>query len=185
MNVQTKTTRAGRVGILPEGPYNPDTEYDILAEVIHDHDSWISKHAENKGNTPQDGSAHWQRSTEGGAHAYEQGELARAKREEITTLGDYAKRQADRAQALNDHPWELRDDGYIWVYSEGAGAMVRSSRMVFSAADLTDEQIAAAIEKVAAQHLIGPAYDAAARAIKYPVTSSAVYIPAARSIDLG
>ncbi len=81
MATQTKTTRAGKVGVTPKGAwsatYNNSQGYDLLDEVLHQHDSWIST-AEANRDEPSASSAKWFRSTDGGQYAYQQGQAAAA-----------------------------------------------------------------------------------------------------------
>ena len=51
-----------------------------------------------------------------------------------------ANRQAYRAKAYNDHPWEIGDDGFIYVWDEQSQAMVRTNKMIIDFTELTPEQ---------------------------------------------
>ena len=60
---------------------------------------------------------------------------------------DDALLQSVRAKAFNDNPWELRNDGFIWVWDETHdngdgtfGAMTRTNKMIIAFGDLTEEQ---------------------------------------------
>ena len=60
---------------------------------------------------------------------------------------DAALLQSVRAKAFNDNPWELRNDGFIWVWDETHdngdgtfGAMTRTNKMIIAFGDLTEEQ---------------------------------------------
>lgn len=60
---------------------------------------------------------------------------------------DAAFLQANRARAFNDHPWNIGDDGFIWVWDETHdngdgtfGAMTRTNKMIIDFVDLTEEQ---------------------------------------------
>lgn len=69
----------GKVGVTPQGDwsasFNSGNGYDILDEVLHNHDSWISKVAGNK-TEPGSDATKWFRSTEGGYEAYQQAQAA-------------------------------------------------------------------------------------------------------------
>lgn len=67
--------------------------------------------------------------------------------QKATDATDAANAQAVRAKAMNDNPWEIRDDGYIWVWDEThdngdgtTGAMVQTNKMIIGFSDLTAEQ---------------------------------------------
>lgn len=87
--MKSKTKNAGPVGTKPRGEwksnYNDGNGYSILEEVLHNHDSWVSKVNANK-DEPSESSAKWQRQTKGGQHAYEQGEAAKEKATAANTL---------------------------------------------------------------------------------------------------
>lgn len=63
----------GKVGITPQGDwsstYNGGNGYDLLDEVHHDHDAWVSKVANNTAEPGTDATK-WFRSTDGGAYVY-------------------------------------------------------------------------------------------------------------------
>lgn len=79
MAVQTKTTDAGPVGLIPVGEYNPAATYSLLMTVLYNHDSWvcIAMTAEGdekdiSGIAPDDpthGAENWQALTDGGRAA--------------------------------------------------------------------------------------------------------------------
>ena len=57
--------------------------------------------------------------------------------------GDHAKEQGDRCETLNDHPQEIRSDGYVWAWDEETEAMVNTLRRIVATLDissLTPEQ---------------------------------------------
>ena len=57
--------------------------------------------------------------------------------------GDHAKEQGDRCEVLNDHPQEIRSDGYIWAWNETTEQMENTGRRVVATLDissLTPEQ---------------------------------------------
>ena len=74
-----------------------------------------------------------------------------------------ATREANRAKAYNDHPWELRNDGYIWVWNESQQAMVRTDKMIVSWSDLTPAQQQSIIDAIGQS--VGFATPAECRAI--------------------
>lgn len=57
------------------------------------------------------------------------------------TKAQYAETQGDRAKAYNDHPWQIGDDGYIYVWDEEEQSMTRTNKMIIDFEDLTEEQI--------------------------------------------
>ena len=70
----------------------------------------------------------------------------------------HATAEGDRAQGYNDHPWEIRSDGFIWVWDEDHdngdgtyGAMVRTNKMIIDFSDLTPEQQAAMVQEFLSQ----------------------------------
>ena len=56
------------------------------------------------------------------------------------TKAQYAETQGDRAKGYNDHPWEIRQDGYIWVWDEASQRMSKTNKMIISFDELTEEQ---------------------------------------------
>lgn len=60
----------------------------------------------------------------------------------------YAQAQGDRAKGYNDHPWEIRDDGYIWVWDETSQAMARTEKMIVGWNDMTAAQQASIVEAI-------------------------------------
>ena len=56
---------------------------------------------------------------------------------DATTL---ATTQGNRAKAYNDHPWEIRSDGYIYVWDETTSQMKKTNKMIIGFDDLTPEQ---------------------------------------------
>lgn len=67
----------------------------------------------------------------------------------------YANSEGNRAKAFNDNPWEIRNDGYIYVWDEthdngdgSYGAMVRTNKMILGWGDLTQEQKQAIIDEI-------------------------------------
>lgn len=143
MGVKTKTINAGRVGITPRGTwsatYNSGNGYDMLDAVYYNHDAWLSKVAENK-DEPTDSSTKWQPLTQGGKHAHEQGDYAKYEGDYAKNQGDYAKEQVDRAKGYNDHPWEIGEDGYIYVWDEDTETMIKTDKIIINFNDLTPQQ---------------------------------------------
>lgn len=81
--------------------------------------------------------------------------LANTKAELADMAARYAGQQGDRAKAFSDHPWEIRADGYIWVWDETVdngddtfGAMIRTNKMIIDPTELTDAQINAWIARI-------------------------------------
>jgi hypothetical protein len=60
-----------------------------------------------------------------------------------------ANSEANRAKGYNDHPWELRNDGYIWVWDEDTQTMVQTTKMIVQWNDLTPAQQQAIIDQIA------------------------------------
>ena len=79
MVVQTKTTDAGPVGLIPAGEYNPAATYSLLMTVLYKHDSWVciamtpeGDEKQISGIAPDDpthGAENWQALTDGGRAA--------------------------------------------------------------------------------------------------------------------
>ena len=143
MGVKTKTINAGRVGITPRGEWSSTYEsgqgYDLLDAVIYNHDSWVSKESANT-DEPTDESTKWQRLTEGGKRAHDQGDYAKYEGDYAKDQGDYAKSEGNRAKGYNDNPWEIRDDGFIYVWDEDTQTMIKTNKMIINFDDLTEEQ---------------------------------------------
>ena len=62
------------------------------------------------------------------------------------TATSAANTEAERAKDYNDHPWEIRNDGYIWVWDEDTEQMVQTNKMIVSWNDLTAAQQQAIID---------------------------------------
>ena len=56
------------------------------------------------------------------------------------TATNAANTQANRAKGYNDHPWEVREDGYIYVWDETTQTMKKTDKVILSFDDLTPEQ---------------------------------------------
>ena len=98
--IKVKRKKMGYVGFKPTGPYDQTREYHINEEVLYDHDSWYSVRDENVGHTPtetpdENGIVWWRQGTQGGKHAYTEGETAKAK-------GNTARNQGNTAQELGE-----------------------------------------------------------------------------------
>lgn len=74
---------------------------------------------------------------------------AEADHERAEAATEAAGTQAARAKGYNDHPWEIRGDGYIYVWDEASGQMVRTNRMILSWADLTAAERQSIIDAIA------------------------------------
>lgn len=121
----------GKVAITPRGDYNAATTYGNLDQVIYNHDSWISKKPNNTGNTPADNSTWWQRETNGGSFAYEQGvaaqtaaaaALAAKAAVEGTEVGQLATFLKVAAQAIAEQQAEI--DALKQMIKEGLGDII-------------------------------------------------------------
>ena len=89
------------------------------------------------------------------ALAAEKAALANEKAALANEKALYALSEGNRAKAFNDHPWEIRNDGYIYVWDEthdngdgSYGAMVRTNKMIVGWSDLTQEQKQAIIDEI-------------------------------------
>ena len=57
-----------------------------------------------------------------------------------TRAANAANTQANRAKGYNDHPWEVGEDGYIYVWDETTQTMKKTDKVILSFDDLTPEQ---------------------------------------------
>lgn len=64
------------------------------------------------------------------------------------TAASNANTQANRAKGYSDHPWEIRQDGYIWVWNEATSQMTRTNKMIIDFDDLTPAQRQALIDSI-------------------------------------
>ncbi len=172
------TREMGQVGMVPKGTYDPNTTYKVLETVLYDHDTWTSLDNGNKGHTPADGSSWWQRQTDGGKHAYDEGEnakvqaaaagtkaseanlMAQAAREQAQSAqsaSETANTQANRAKALANNPPKVGADNYWYFYNETTGEYEKSS--AYAKGDsldwntMTEEDKQLVIEQAAQQAL--------------------------------
>ena len=60
---------------------------------------------------------------------------------------DAANTQAARAKGYNDHPWQIGNDGHIYVWDEQTQAMVQTTKVIIDFNDLTPEQQAAMVQE--------------------------------------
>ena len=126
----------GKSGQTLGGDFDPDKEYPYLETVMYDHDSWTSKKRGNKGHTPAEGSEWWQRSTNGGKHAYDEGETAKQKGNAAKQKGDDAEVKGNNAdfyarfaKLVAENPPKIgkdiaghsEDDLYWWFFVPNAG----------------------------------------------------------------
>lgn len=85
-------------------------------------------------------------------HANTQGDYAKTQGDYAKDQGDHAKTEGDRCEAYNDHPQEIRSDGYIWAWDETTGQMQNTGRRVVATLDissLTPQQKQELIEQFA------------------------------------
>lgn len=140
-------TNLGKVSSSPSGAYDPNRNYLRNEEVLYDHDSWISKHANNINNTPADGSIHWFRSTNGGKHAWEEGESAKAK-------GIFAEQQANRAKDFSDHPPKIVG-GWWYCWKESSNSYVKTIEADIDISNFTEDQLTRLMERSIRPHVSG------------------------------
>lgn len=81
--------------------------------------------------------------------ANEKAGLANEKAALADTKATFANTEGNRAKAYNDHPWEIRDDGYIYVWDETTQAMKKTNKCIIDFEDLTEEQMEEIISHVA------------------------------------
>ena len=60
---------------------------------------------------------------------------------------DAANTEATRAKGYNDHPWQIGNDGHIYVWDEQTQAMVQTTKVIIDFNDLTPEQQAAMVQE--------------------------------------
>lgn len=72
---------------------------------------------------------------------------AGADHEAATQATNAANTQANRAKGYNDHPWEIRSDGFIYVWDEQSQTMVRTNKMIIDFSGLTPEQQASMMQE--------------------------------------
>ena len=99
---KVKKKKLGVVAVKPTGPFDSNRNYRLLEECLYDHDSWYSTHGDNQGNTPTEtpdanGVVHWRRGTDGGSHAYQEGETAKGKGNTAEQKGNTAQEQGNGA----------------------------------------------------------------------------------------
>ncbi len=58
-----------------------------------------------------------------------------------------ANTEAARAKGYNDHPWQIGNDGHIYVWDEQTQAMVQTTKVIIDFNDLTPEQQAAMVQE--------------------------------------
>lgn len=157
MATQTQTTNAGPVGLKPKGAYQQSANYTLLDLVRHGYESWVCTAINQDGTAgtitgeaPSATAQHWMALTDFTVlitAVNTSADNADVKASLANSAAQSASTQADRAKAMNDHPWEIRDDGYIWAWDEThdngdgtTGAMVRKNKMIIGFNDLTTEQ---------------------------------------------
>lgn len=98
--------------------------------------------------------------TASGDHLVADGDHIQAGEDHTTATGDHdasvqataaAGREALRAKGYNDNPWDIGEDGYIYVWDETTQAMVRTNKMIIDFNDLTPEQQAAMVQEFISQ----------------------------------
>lgn len=137
----------GLVATKPEGAWVRAQEYKRFQQVTHNHDTWTSKHNGNKGNEPVDNSAHWFRNTDGGEHAWNEGETAKAK-------GEQARIQADRAKGYAEHQPKIIN-GYWHVWDETTQQYVSSHSALITGDSFTEEEKNEMLDRISSPHIIG------------------------------
>lgn len=98
--------------------------------------------------------------TASGDHLVADSDHIQAGEDHSTAQGDHdasvqataaAGREALRAKGYNDNPWDIGEDGYIYVWDETTQAMVRTNKMIIDFNDLTPEQQAAMVQEFISQ----------------------------------
>ena len=98
--------------------------------------------------------------TASGDHLVADSDHIQAGEDHTTATGDHdasvqataaAGREALRAKGYNDNPWDIGEDGYIYVWDETTQAMVRTNKMIIDFNDLTPEQQAAMVQEFISQ----------------------------------
>lgn len=82
-------------------------------------------------------------------NANNKADLANEKASLANDKAAFAQSEGNRAKAYNDHPWEIRDDGYIYVWDETRQAMKKTNKCIINFEDLTEEQMEEIISHVA------------------------------------
>ena len=137
----------GGVATSPGGSWGPDVNYPQFKQVTHNHDTWTSKKNGNHGHEPQDNSAWWFRNSDGGEHAWNEGETAKAK-------GEQARIQADRAKAYAEHQPKIIN-GYWHIWSETEKRYVSSHSALITGDSFTEEEKAEMLDRISSPHIIG------------------------------
>ena len=98
--------------------------------------------------------------TASGDHLVADSDHIQAGEDHSTAQGDHdasvratvaAGREALRAKGYNDNPWDIGEDGYIYVWDETTQVMVRTNKMIIDFNDLTPEQQAAMVQEFISQ----------------------------------
>ena len=98
--------------------------------------------------------------TASGDHLVADSDHIQAGEDHSTAQGDHdasvratvaAGREALRAKGYNDNPWDIGEDGYIYVWDETTQAMVRTNKVIIDFNDLTPEQQAAMVQEFISQ----------------------------------
>lgn len=137
----------GSVATSPGGSWDPDANYPQFKQVTHNHDTWTSKKNGNHGHEPQDNSEWWFRNSDGGKHAWDEGEAAKAK-------GQFAQEQGLRAKNFSDHPPKIIS-GWWYCWSESQNDYVKTIEADINISEFTEEQLAALMERAVRPHVSG------------------------------
>lgn len=111
-----------------------------------DHQTSTTDHQQYLSDTQQAGQDH-DRALQDHTTAGDDHEQAGTDHDNAIRATNAANQQALRAKSYNDNPWEIGDDGYIYVWNETTQSMVRTNKMIIDFSDLTPEQQAAMVQE--------------------------------------
>lgn len=206
MATKTKTTKAGPVGIKPRGnwsaTYNDGHGYELLALVLHNHDSWVSKVEGNK-DEPSTNSTKWQKHSDGGAEAIAAAAAADTaasnannKAGKANTAAARAEDAAGRTEMAISEAENVNAElvGYDLKVTDRNGNTTTKNVRGEKGDDLdystmTPEEKAelseTVIQHIVSENILGPHYDVTTRTIVYPISSGVTYDAENRCIKLG
>ena len=145
------TQRAGQdheTSTIDHGQYLSDTQ-----RAGQDHQTSTTDHQQYQSDTQRAGQDHQTSTTDHGQYL---SDTQRASDDHDQAVRDHdasvqatnaANTEANRAKGYNDNPWEIGDDGYIYVWDETTQAMVQTNKMIIDFSDLTPEQQAAMVQE--------------------------------------